>query len=78
MSERENPYVSRTAKVNPNPAAKVSVLPAGAATVHLVDDGGAVLADLGVLSPRARPARVADAVNRSGAGQVAAVAVGVM
>jgi hypothetical protein len=45
--------------------------------VHQVDDGGNVLADLGVLTA-SEAARVADAVNVSGAGHVAAVAVGVM
>jgi hypothetical protein len=77
ITERENPYLSRAAKVNPNPATKVSVLPNGASTVHQVDDGGNVLADLGVLTA-SEAARVADAVNVSGAGHVAAVAVGVM
>jgi Family of unknown function (DUF6603) len=77
VAERENPYLSRMAKVNPNPAAKVSVLPAGAATVRLVDDGGAVLADLGVLTA-SEAGRVADTVNASGAAVVTAVAVGAM
>jgi hypothetical protein len=77
ITDRENPYLSRAAKVNPNPATKVSVLPNGASTVHQVDDGGNVLADLGVLTA-SEAARVADAVNVSGAGHVAAVAVGVM
>jgi hypothetical protein len=77
VADRENPYVPRTSKVNPNPAAKVSVLPIGASTVHHVDDGGTVLADLGVLTAN-EAARVAGEVNRSGTGHVAAVAVGVM
>ncbi len=77
VAERENPYESRTAKVNPKPGTKVSVLPIGASTVHKIDDGGVVLADLGVLTA-SEAARVADVVNLSGAGQVAAVAVGVM
>jgi Family of unknown function (DUF6603) len=77
VAERENPYLSRMAKVNPNPATKVSVLPVGAATVRLVDDGGAVLTDLGVLTA-SEAARVADTVNASGAGAVTAVAVGAM
>ena len=77
VGERENPYLSRAAKVNPNPAATVSILPAGAATVHLADDGGEVLADLGVLTA-SEAGRIADTINRSGAGHVAAVAVGVL
>jgi hypothetical protein len=77
VAERENPYLSRMAKVNPSPTAKVSVLPPGAATVRLVDDGGAVLADLGVLT-RTEAGRVADTVNASGAAVVTAVAVGTM
>jgi len=77
VSERENPYVPRSAKVNPNPAASVAVLPAGAATVRFVDDGKAVLADLGILTA-SEAGRVADTINRTGAGRVAAVAVGVM
>ena len=77
VAERENPYVPRSVKVNPNPATKVSVLPPGAATVRQMDDGGTVLADLGVLTA-SEAARIADAVNRSGAGQVSAVAVGAM
>ena len=77
VSERENPYLPRVEKVTARPGTKVSVLPAGAATLHDVDDGGTVLADLGVLTA-SEAARVADAVNRSGAGNVAAVAVGVM
>lgn len=77
VAERENPYVPRSDKVSPNPAKKVSVLPVGSSTVRHADDGGALLSDLGVLTA-SEAARVADAVNRSGAGQVAAVAVGVM
>ena len=77
VSERENPYVSRAAKVNPNPAEKISILPPGAATVRLADDGGAVLADLGVVTG-SEAGRLADTINRSGAGRVAAVAVGAM
>jgi len=77
VAERENPYLSRAAKVNPNPAASVSVRPAGAATVRSVDDGKAVLADLGIVTA-SEAARLADTINRSGAGHVAAVAVGVM
>ncbi len=75
VAERENPYVSRAAKVNPNPNGMVKVLPAGSATVRQFDDGGLVLADLGVMST-SEAARVADAVNASGAGRVVAVAVG--
>ena len=77
VAMRENPYVPRTDKVNPDPATKVSVLPGGASTLHQVDDGGTVLADLGVLTA-SEAARIADAVNHSGAGHVAAVAVGAM
>lgn len=77
VSERENPYLPRVEKVTAKPGSKVSVLPAGAATLHAVDDGKTVLADLGVLTA-SEAARVADAVNHSGAGHVAAVAVGVM
>jgi len=76
IAERENPYLPRTA--NGSAASRgVSVLPSGASTVHQVDDGRLVLADLGVLTA-SEAARVADAVNGSGAGEVAAVAVGVM
>jgi hypothetical protein len=53
------------------------MLPAGSATVRLVDDGGEVLADLGVLTA-SEAGRVADTVNASGAAVVTAVAVGVM
>ena len=74
LAERGNPYLPRTEKPKPAPGA-VSVLPAGSATVHLADDGGAVLADLGVLDAN-EAERVAVAVNESGAGEVAAVAVG--
>jgi hypothetical protein len=77
VAERENPYLSRMAKVNPNPAAKVSMLPAGSATVRLADDGGAVLADLGVLTA-SEAGRIADTVNASGAAVVTVVALGVM
>jgi hypothetical protein len=77
VAERENPYLSRNAKVNPNPATKVSVLPAGAATVRLVDDGGAVLTDLGVMTA-SEAGRISDVINASGAGRVAAVSVGAM
>lgn len=75
VAERENPYLPRTDKVSPKPEAKVSVLAAGSATLHQADDGASVLADLGVLTAT-EAARVADAVNSSGAGQVSAVAVG--
>jgi len=77
VAQRENPYVPRAATVNPNPAAKISVQPAGASTVHQIDDGGPVLADLGVLTA-SEAARIADMVNLSGEGRLAAVAVGVM
>ncbi len=77
VAERENPYLARAAKVDPDPSRTVSVLPRGAATVRMADDGAAVLADLGVLSAT-EAARVADAVNASGLGSVAAVAVGAM
>lgn len=77
VAERENPYLSRMAKVNPNPATKVSILPAGVATVRMVDDGGAVLADLGVLTA-SEAGRVAAAVNTSGEAVVTAVAAGLM
>ena len=53
------------------------MLPVGSSTVHQLDDGGNVLADLGVLTAT-EAGRVAATINSSGAGQVAAVAVGVM
>ena len=77
VADRENPYMTRVQQVSPDPAAKVSVLSRGAATVRQADDGGAVLADLGVLTAT-EAGRVAATVNASGAGSVAAVAVGVM
>lgn len=77
VAERENPYVSRAAKVNPHPAAGVGVRPAGAATVRVVDDGKAVLADLGIVTA-SEAGRLADTINRSGLANVAAVSVGVM
>lgn len=77
VSERENPYITRAAKVNPNPAAVISILPAGAAIVRSADDGGAVLADLGIVTA-SEAGRLADTINRSGAGHVAAVALGAM
>lgn len=74
LAERENPYLPRTA--NGSAASRgVSVLPNGASTVRQADDGRLVLADLGVLTA-SEAARVADAVNNSGAGDVAAVTVG--
>jgi hypothetical protein len=76
IAERENPYLPRTTKVSAT-GKGVSVLPNGAAVVRQADDGGHVLADLGVLTA-SEAARVADAVNSSGAGEVAAVSVGVM
>ena len=75
LGERENPYVPRPRKVGPDPAAGIAILPAGAATVRLADDGGGVLADLGVLTA-SEAGWIADTVNRSGAATVAAVAVG--
>jgi hypothetical protein len=77
VSERENPYMSRNSKVNPNPVVPISILPKGASTIHLADDGGAVLVDLGIVTA-SEAGRLADTINRSGAGHVAAVAVGVM
>ena len=76
IAERENPYLPRTTKVSAN-GKGVSVLPNGAASVRQADDGGLVLADLGVLTA-SEAARVADAVNSSGAGEVTAVSIGVM
>jgi hypothetical protein len=75
VAERENPYLPRTAKVAPDAASRVSVMARGASTIRSSDDGAAVLVDLGVLSAT-EAARVASAVNRSGAANVAAVAVG--
>jgi hypothetical protein len=77
LGARENPYLSRMQKVSPNPASRVSILPAGMSMVRRVDDGAAVLADLGVLTA-SEAGRVAEAVNSSGSGSVTAVAVGVM
>lgn len=76
VSDRENPYASRNAKVDPKPDQKVGVLPPRVAAVRMVDDGRAVMADLGVLTA-SEAARVADTINRSGAGHVAAVSLGV-
>ncbi len=77
LAERDNPYLSRQEKVNPDPSTKPSVSNAGIATVRRVDDGTQVLADLGELSA-AEASRVAEAVNLSGAGNLTAVAVGAM
>lgn len=77
LTERENPYLTRQERVNPSRTGKVTILPAGSATLHDADDGGRVLADLGVLSA-GEAGRIMDAVNGSGAGHVAAVAIGVM
>ncbi|HWH95694.1 MAG TPA: DUF6603 domain-containing protein [Baekduia sp.] len=77
VAERENPYMSRVQQVSPDPGATVTVLSRGAATVRQVDDGGAVLADLGVLTAT-EASRVATTVNATGAGELAAVAVGAM
>lgn len=76
VAERENPYLSRAQKVDPHPERAVSVLPAGVASVRLVDDGTQVLADLGVLTG-SEAARLADTLSASGAAQVAVVALGV-
>jgi len=77
IEQRENAYLSRPQKVDSNPAATPSILPPGAATIRLADDGKEVLADLGVLSA-SEAGRVADAVNASGEAKVAAVALGAL
>lgn len=77
LAERENPYFGRVDHVKAAAAPVVSVLPAGAARIVRVDDGGSVLADLGVLAA-SQAAWAADTVNHSGAGSVVAVAVGSM
>lgn len=77
LADRENPYVPRTEKVNPHLEGKVSILPAGTSSIRTVDDGGLVLADLGLLNAT-EAARVSQAVNASGAGRLTAVAVGGM
>ncbi|MEO7061703.1 MAG: DUF6603 domain-containing protein, partial [Lapillicoccus sp.] len=77
LSQRENPYLPRTEKVNPHAADKVSVLAAGTATVRAVDDNGLVLADLGLLGGT-EAARIADTVNAAGVGRLTAVSVGVI
>ena len=76
VAERENPYASRAATVDPRPDRVVSVLPARSATVHLVDDGTPVLADLGVLSA-SEAGRLADTLTRSGSAVATAVGLGV-
>ncbi len=75
LSERENPYLSRTEQVSPQSDLKVSMLPAGTSTVRTVDDNGLVLADLGLLTAT-EASRVARAVTLSGAADLTAVAVG--
>lgn len=77
VADRENPYASRNARVDPRPDEKVGVLAPRVAGVRLVDDGGAVLADLGVLTA-SQAGWVADTVNRSGAAEVAAVSLGLL
>jgi hypothetical protein len=77
IEDRENPYLSRPQKVNPNPAAGVTIMPPGAATVHLADDGSGVLADFGALTA-SEAGWVADVVNASGEAEVAAVTMGAL
>jgi hypothetical protein len=77
LAERENPYLSRTQKVNPDPTAGIAIRPSGVATVRLVDDGTPVLGDLGAMTA-SEAGRVADTVGRSGVANVVAVAMGVM
>ena len=77
ITERENPYLPRVEKVNPDPAGAVSVLPLGSAVVRATDDGGRVLADLGVLDGT-EAARVAAAVTAAGLADLTSVAVGAM
>jgi hypothetical protein len=77
LVERENPYFGRVDHSAAVTSPAVSVLPAGAARVVRVDDGGSVLADLGVMTA-SQAAWAADVVNHSGAGSVVAVAVGSM
>jgi len=74
-AERQNPYLRHVQ--NRADGRGVSILPSGAATVRQADDGRAVLADLGVMTA-SEAGRVADTVNASGAGNVTAVAVGMM
>lgn len=75
LAERDNPYLPRTVKAAPRPG--VDILAAGSATVRRVDDGGAVLADLGVMTAT-EASWIADTVNATGLGHLAAVTVGVM
>jgi hypothetical protein len=75
-AERTNPYLPRAAVVDPHPERTVSMLSPDAAAVHLVDDGGAVVADLGVLG-LTEAGRIADIVTASGAAIVTPVAIGV-
>ncbi|GAB3442622.1 hypothetical protein GCM10027517_19940 [Phycicoccus ginsengisoli] len=77
VEDRDNPYLSRVEKVRPDADRKVSVLPAGTATLRRADDGTGVLGDLGVLDAT-EAARVARTVNDSGEAVLAAVAVGVL
>lgn len=73
--DRSNPYMTREQIVDPHPERGPAVLAAGASVVRLVDDGAAVLTDLGVLNA-AEAGRLADLVTASGLAQVTAVAVG--
>lgn len=73
--DTSNPYMKRQDTVDPHPERGPAVLPAGASIVRLVDDGAAVLTDLGVLNA-AEAGRLADLVTASGLAQVTAVAVG--
>lgn len=77
LAQTGNPYLPRTATVNPHSGNKVSVLAAGSATVRTVDDSGRVLADLGVLGAT-EAGWVADTVNAAGVGHLTAVSVGVI
>jgi hypothetical protein len=77
LAERENPYLPRVDKVTRRGSEAVTVLPAGAATVRRVDDGAAVLADLGVMTA-SQAAWAADTVNAAGKGNLVSVTVGSM
>ncbi len=75
LADRDNPYLTRAERVTRPAADRVTVLPMGAATVRMVDDGTGVLTDLGVLSA-SQAGWAADLIRNAGADDVVAVAVG--
>lgn len=77
VAERTNPYMSRAAVVDPHQGTGVTVHPANSMRVRMVDDGRAVLSDLGILGVT-EAGRISDAIRASGMAAVTAVAIGAM